>query len=48
MEIQRGTPYGSKAISTIRKFSLQIADFLVNHNVKMIVIACNTISFYVS
>jgi glutamate racemase len=38
------TPYGSKAISTIRKFSLQIADFLVNHNVKMIVIACNTIS----
>ena len=38
------TPYGSKAISTIRKFSMQIAEFLVNHDVKMIVIACNTIS----
>ena len=38
------TPYGSKATSTIRKFSLQIADFLVENNVKMIVIACNTVS----
>lgn len=38
------TPYGSKAPSTIRNFSLQIADFLVKRNVKMIVIACNTVS----
>ncbi len=38
------TPYGSKAASTISKFSLQIADFLVQRNVKMIVIACNTVS----
>lgn len=38
------TPYGSKAPSTIINFSLQIADFLVERNVKMIVIACNTIS----
>lgn len=38
------TPYGSKATSTIKSFSLQIADFLVRHNVKMIVIACNTVS----
>ncbi|MEG0829216.1 MAG: glutamate racemase [Anaerovoracaceae bacterium] len=38
------TPYGSKATSTIRSFSLQIADFLVKHDVKMIVIACNTVS----
>lgn len=38
------TPYGSKAVSTVRKFSLQIADFLVQHQVKMIVIACNTVS----
>lgn len=38
------TPYGSKAVSTIRTFSTQIADFLVNHDVKMIVIACNTVS----
>ena len=38
------TPYGSKATSTIRNFSLQIADFLVQNDVKMIVIACNTVS----
>lgn len=38
------TPYGSKAHSTIRTFSLQIADFLVQRDVKMIVIACNTVS----
>lgn len=38
------TPYGSKATSTIKSFSLQIADFLVRNNVKMIVIACNTVS----
>ena len=38
------TPYGSKAPGTIRNFSLEIADFLVRKNVKMIVIACNTVS----
>ncbi len=38
------TPYGSKAASTIKSFSRQIADFLVQNNVKMIVIACNTVS----
>lgn len=38
------TPYGSKADSTIMSFSRQIADFLVQNNVKMIVIACNTVS----
>jgi glutamate racemase len=38
------TPYGSKAVSTIKTFSTQIADFLVHHDVKMIVIACNTVS----
>ena len=38
------TPYGSKAVSTIRRFSAQIADFLVKKDVKMIVIACNTVS----
>jgi len=38
------TPYGSKAESTIKHFSMQIADFLVKKNVKMIAIACNTVS----
>ena len=38
------TPYGSKAVTTIRRFSKEITDFLVESDVKMIVIACNTIS----
>ncbi len=38
------TPYGSKAVTTVRRFSTEIADFLVKSNVKMIVIACNTVS----
>ena len=38
------TPYGSKAVSTIKQYSSQIAEFLVSQNVKMLVIACNTIS----
>ena len=38
------TPYGSKATRTIRSFSMEIADFLVKSDVKMIVIACNTVS----
>ena len=38
------TPYGSKAPATIKTFSMQIADFLVHNQVKMIVIACNTVT----
>lgn len=38
------TPYGSKAVSTIRMYTDQIADFLVSKDVKMIVIACNTVT----
>lgn len=38
------TPYGSKAVSTIRHYAEQIADFLASQDVKMMVIACNTIT----
>ena len=38
------TPYGSKSPHTIEQFTLQIGEFLVNQGVKMIVIACNTVS----
>lgn len=38
------TPYGSKAVSTIRHYAAQIAEFLISKDVKMLVIACNTIS----
>ena len=36
------TPYGSKSPETIVKFATQIVDYLVRHNTKMIIIACNT------
>ncbi|SHJ01956.1 glutamate racemase [Geosporobacter subterraneus DSM 17957] len=38
------TPYGSKAKSTITSFTRQIVDFLLHKDVKMLVIACNTIT----
>ena len=37
-------PYGDKSPALIRKWSKRIASFLVDKNVKMIVIACNTAS----
>jgi glutamate racemase len=44
LEIPHRTPYGSKSVQTIQMFAQQIADFLVENQVKMIVIACNTVS----
>lgn len=38
------TPYGSKTVNTIKRHTMEIVDFLVSQDVKMIVIACNTIS----
>ncbi len=38
------TPYGDKARDTIIRFAIQIADFLTHQDVKMILIACNTVS----
>lgn len=38
------TPYGSKSPDTIREFATQIVDYLVSNNVKMIIIACNTVT----
>ncbi len=37
-------PYGSKSKETICNFSKQIVEFLINQNVKLIVIACGTAS----
>jgi len=37
-------PYGIKSESVIRRYSEQITRFLLNRNVKMIIIACNTVS----
>ncbi|MBR0374088.1 MAG: glutamate racemase [Mogibacterium sp.] len=38
------TPYGSKSPETIREFAVEIVDYLVSQDVKMIVIACNTVT----
>jgi glutamate racemase len=35
-------PYGNKSKKTVTKFSLENADFLKKHNVKLIIVACNT------
>jgi glutamate racemase len=38
------TPYGSKSQETVKKFSIEITNFLIKQQVKMIVVACNTAS----
>ena len=40
------TPYGSKSRETVTRFSRQIVRFLQTHEVKAIVVACNTASAY--
>lgn len=37
-------PYGIKSEETVRNYALQITRFLLEKNVKMILIACNTVS----
>ena len=39
-------PYGSKSGETVTRFSLEIASFLVRHDVKCLLVACNTASSY--
>ena len=38
------TPYGTKSKDTVIKYTLQDIRFLLNHDIKMIVVACNTAS----
>ncbi|MBU2617001.1 MAG: aspartate/glutamate racemase family protein, partial [Nanoarchaeota archaeon] len=37
-------PYGPKSAQVVREYAAQDTDFLLSKNVKMIVIACNTVS----
>jgi len=37
-------PYGNKSTSTVKKLSLKNTLFLINKNVDLIIIACNTSS----
>src|SRR5438552_4679393 len=36
-------PYGPKPVALIRRYALEIADYLVRRDVKMLVVACNSI-----
>ena len=36
-------PYGPKPMEAIRRYALEIADYLVHRDVKMLVVACNSI-----
>ncbi|WP_295119040.1 glutamate racemase [uncultured Leifsonia sp.] len=38
------SPYGPKSIADVRRYSLEVLDFLVDQGVKLLVIACNTAS----
>jgi len=38
------SPYGPKPIAEVRRYSLEVLDFMVDQGVKMLVIACNTAS----
>jgi glutamate racemase len=38
------SPYGPKPIADVRRYSLEVLDFLIDQGVKMLVIACNTAS----
>ncbi|MHB1586215.1 MAG: glutamate racemase [Acidiferrobacteraceae bacterium] len=37
-------PYGVKSVSTVTSYAVQIAEFLLEHRVKLLIIACNTIA----
>jgi len=37
-------PYGIKSPDTVRRYALEITDFLLSKKVKMVLIACNTVS----
>ena len=37
-------PYGIKSVDTINRYALQIAEFLLKKDVKLLIIACNTMA----
>ena len=36
-------PYGPKPVDEIRRYAIDIADYLVHRDVKMLVVACNSV-----
>ncbi len=39
-------PYGAKSRETVIRYAVEDADFLTGHNIKLLVVACNTASAY--
>ncbi len=39
-------PYGTKSRETVVRYAIEDADFLVGHNIKLLVVGCNTASAY--
>jgi len=39
-------PYGTKSAETVLRYSLENARFLLSHDIKLLVVACNTASAY--
>ncbi|MBI1911354.1 MAG: glutamate racemase [Deltaproteobacteria bacterium] len=39
-------PYGSKSKETVERYSFEVANFLIKHDIKLLVAACNTASAY--
>ena len=37
-------PYGTKSLSTVERYAVENAQFLVSHGIKLLVVACNTAS----
>lgn len=37
------TPYGPRSVEEIKRFAIEIAETLVRHRVKMVVVACNSV-----
>ncbi|NGX58357.1 MAG: Glutamate racemase 1, partial [Chlamydiae bacterium] len=39
-------PYGNKSAETVIRYSMEISQFLIEHEIKLLVVACNTASAY--
>src|SRR5688572_8420008 len=39
-------PYGTKSAEVVTRYSLKNAEFLLSHDVKLLVVACNTASAF--
>ena len=37
-------PYGTKSLSTVERYAIENAKFLEAHDIKLLVVACNTAS----